>query len=173
MSERLKSIGSTMLGCLVALAFLAVPIVFVKGAVWMGEHVIQWLINIAVLAFILNILLVLPLAAFRRTRPWAGIVLYCSSYLFGLATWFLGLLLTYSLWGIVPTIIGLLFLGVGVVVMGILATLFKGMWPELMWLVIYLVVTVAFRMVGLTFASTGKDATQFEAQNAPRSGQDA
>jgi hypothetical protein len=106
------------------------------------------------------------LTIFRRSRPWAGLALYLSSYLFGLVTWFLGLLLTYTLWGLVATIIGLLFAGVGVVVMGILATLFKGMWPELMWLTIYLVVTFGTRTLGMLLAASGEKTAREQISDA-------
>jgi hypothetical protein len=55
MSERLKRIGSAVLGVLVVVALIAIPIMFIKGAVWMGEHVMQWLINAAGLVFLLDL----------------------------------------------------------------------------------------------------------------------
>jgi len=149
MNERIRHIGNTVLGLVLLLAFCVLGIMFVKGSVWMGEHVMQSLVNTASLVLVVDLIILLPLAIFSRLRPWIGLVLYISSYLFGLVTWFLGLLLTYTLWGLAATVVGLVLAGVGVVAMGILATLFKGMWPELMWLIIYLAVTFGIRAIGI------------------------
>jgi len=159
MKERLKGIGNIILGLVMILALSVLVIMFIKGSVWMGEHVMQWLINAASLVLVLDLIIFLPLAIFRRLRPLVGLALYISSYLFGLVTWFLGLLLTYTLWGLAATVVGLVLAGVGVVVMGILATLFKGMWPELMWLIIYLVVTFGTRAIGLRLTMFGEPKT--------------
>ncbi len=148
-NERLKSIGNSMLGIVVFLAFSVLCIICIKGTVWMGEHAMQWLLNAASLVFVLDLIIIFPLAMFRRLRPWVGVALYSSSFLFGLATWFLGLLLTYSLWGLPATVVGVLLMGGGVVVTGLLAALFEGVWPGLMWLIIYIVGTFGTRAIGM------------------------
>ena len=161
MREKLKNLGAAAFGFAMVAAGVAVVTLFFKGAEWLGEHVLQGLLNAASMIFLFDVLLLLPLAISRRCRPWSGLGLYLSSLLFGLTTWFIGLLLTSSLWGIGPTIIGLLFMGVGVVPMGMLATFLKGMWPELMWLTIYSVVTIGSRMIGAKFVF-GNAANEYE-----------
>jgi hypothetical protein len=155
MNDRLKGIGSVLFGLGAMLAFVAVITVFIKGAVW-GEHVLQWLVAAAGLVFLIDLLVLLPLAIFRRTRPWAGLALYISSFVFGLTSWFVSLLQTYELWGLVSTILGLLFWGLGVVPMGFLATLFKGMWPELFWMTFYIVMTFGTRYLGALWVEAGR-----------------
>jgi membrane protein YdbS with pleckstrin-like domain len=86
------------------------------------------------------------------TRPWAGLGFFISSYIFGLTGWFMGLLLTWAIWGGVVVIIGLLFMGIGVVPLGMLATLFNGMWLELGLLTFVLILTFGLRTLGMTLA---------------------
>ncbi len=156
MNERIKDIGNIALGIVVIFAFSVIGIMFVKGSIWMGEHFMQSLVNVASLVLVIDLIIILPLAISSRLRPWVGVVLFISSYIFGIVTWFLGLLLTYSLWGLAATVIGLVLAGVGVVVMGFLATLFKGMWMEMMWLIIYLAVTFGVRAIGIWLINCAK-----------------
>lgn len=39
----------------------------ILGAVWVGEHVLQWLINMAWITFGINLFILLPLAFFKKT----------------------------------------------------------------------------------------------------------
>jgi len=97
-----------------------------------------------------NIVILLPLALIPPTRPWAGLGFFISSYVFGLTGWFMGLLLTWILWGGLAVFIGLFIMGVGVVPIGMLATLFNGMWVELGLLVLAVILTFRLRVLGMT-----------------------
>ncbi len=80
---------------------------------------ISW-IALAIVLFVL-----LPLAAWRKTRGMAGTGLFITSYIFGATTWFLGAAVTFGSFGWLGLIIGLLVLGVGVVPLGIIGAFFK------------------------------------------------
>lgn len=75
-----------------------------------------------------------------------------SSYVIGLALWVWALILTYVLWGLWAVVIGLFFMGVGIVPIAMLATLFKGMWPQLGQLVLGLVLVFGIRAYSLYVA---------------------
>lgn len=60
-----------------------------------------------------------------------------------------GLLVTLSTWGVVAVIIGLCFMGVGVVPIGMLAALFHGQWEELFDLIILIVLTFGCRFFSI------------------------
>lgn len=79
------------------------------------------LLPLSWVAIAILILFFYPLALIRKARSFAGKWIYASSYLFGITTWFLGAIVTFSTWGWIGLIIGLLFAGVGVVPIGILA----------------------------------------------------
>jgi len=73
------------------------------------------------LGVVVVVFLFLPMACFRKTRSVASKGLFYSSWLFGITTWFLGATVTFATWGWIGLIIGLLFAGLGVVPIGILA----------------------------------------------------
>ena len=146
MIERLKNIAMTVVGVVVV---FAIPFLFVRGALWASEHLLQPLIVLGWLVFFVDLLVLLPLSLVRRLRPYTGGLIYMSSWLFGLVTWLFGFVITYSLWGGFAVIIGLVFFGVGVVFTGVIASLTHGMWELLVALVMFAVVTFAARTVGI------------------------
>ena len=96
----------------------------------------EWVMEIAVkaytftlpfyeLALAVAIFVLLPLTIWRKTRGAAGAGLLITSYIFGLTTWLLGAAVTFGSFGWFGLIIGLLFLGVGVVPLAIIGAIFK------------------------------------------------
>lgn len=83
--------------------------------------VYSFLLPIAWIAVAIVVVILLPMALFRATRSVAGIGIFASSYLFGITTWFLGATITFATWGWIGLLIGLLFAGIGVVPIGVLA----------------------------------------------------
>ena len=147
-----SSIAGSAFGLVIMLAVIAIPVAFIVGGVWVGEKILPWLMFVSVLTLGLNIVILLPLALIRPTRAWAGVGFFISSYIFGATGWFMGLLLTWMLWGGVAVFIGLLIMGIGVVPIGMLATLFNGMWIELGLLFLAVILTFGLRMLGMTLA---------------------
>ena len=105
-----SNIGSCGVGLVILLAMLALPVLFIVGAAVVAEKVLPWLVLLCILVLGFNLIVLLPLALIPPTRPWAGLGFYISSYVFGVTGWFMGLLLTWVLWGFVAVLIGLLFL---------------------------------------------------------------
>lgn len=155
----ISSIGTYALGLVVLIAVIAIPVVFIFGAAWVGVRVLPWLMWLCFWGVGFNILILLPLALIPPTRGWAGLGFYLSSYAFGLTGWFMGLLLTWSLWGLVAVILGLVIMGVGVVPIAIVATLFNGMWLELGVLVLAVVLAYGLRLLGLWLIESYESGT--------------
>ena len=106
-------------------------------------------INLALgLLLLLEIVILCPMAAIRKTRGFVGMVLFNLSYLAGLLLWLRALLLAYILWGLTSVIIGLVFAGVGVLPVAVLACLFKGQWPLSVELIVLLVLVLGTRWFG-------------------------
>ena len=137
--------GEGVLGIVMFVTMLLLPALFIVGALWLGEKVLPWLELFSMTALGICIFVLLPLATFRATRAVASSLFLWVSFVFGLTAWFFGLLLTYSLWGVIAVIIGLFILGIGVVPIGMLAALVNGMWPELGFLVLAVVLTFGCR----------------------------
>jgi hypothetical protein len=140
---------------LILAGVVVIVALFLKGAMWASEHILPWLVLVALLAAAIDILVLLPLSIVGTLRRFTGGAILASSYVFGLTTWLTGFLFTYLLWGGVAVVIGLFIAGVGVVPMAMLATLFKGMWSELFVLAIMAVMTFGMRVVGLVVANAG------------------
>ena len=147
-----SNIGTYALGLVIMLAFLALPVLFIVGGVVVAEKILPWLMLLSMLALVFNIVILLPLALIPPSRPWAGLGFFISSYIFGLTGWFMGLLLTWMLWGGLAVIIGLFIMGIGVIPIAMLATLFNGMWIELGLLFLAVVLTFGLRILGMTLA---------------------
>jgi hypothetical protein len=148
----LSSIGTYALGVVIILALLALPALFIFGGIWVGEKILPWLMLLCILALAFNIFILVPLALIPPTRPWAGLGFFISSYLFGLTGWFMGLLLTWTLWGGCAVVVGLFIMGIGVVPIAMLATLFEGMWLELGLLILAVILTYGLRVLGVALA---------------------
>jgi len=148
----ISSIGTYALGLAMLLVIIALPVLFIVGGVVVGEKILPWLILLSMLTFAFNIVILLPLALIPPTRGWAGLGFFISSFVFGITGWFMGLLFTWILWGGLAVAIGLFIMGIGVVPIAMLATLFNGMWAEFGILVLAVVLTFGLRILGTTLA---------------------
>jgi hypothetical protein len=153
----LKSLGWTIVAFVGVGLLLAIVVLLLKGIKWASEALLPWLMAGAGLVLVIDVVFLLPLSLFRRLRVFTGASLQWSSLLFGLTTWLSGFLLTYALWGGFWVGVGMLFFGIGVVPMAMLATLFKGMWAELIALVIMVVMTFGVRGAGLAISAAAED----------------
>jgi len=150
--SKISGIGAGALTLVLIAAFLALPVLFIIGGVWVAEKILPWLMLLSFLALAFIIVILFPLAIIRPTRPWAGLGFFISSYVFGLTGWFMGLLLTWTLWGGLAVIIGLFIFGIGVVPIAMLATLLNGMWLELAVLFMAVILTFGLRIAGMALA---------------------
>jgi hypothetical protein len=107
-----------------------------------------WISDLALLAFMCDLIIMIPLYFIRKTKILSASTICYSSYIFGLQLWLSCLMLTLQIGGIVAVVIGLLFLGIGVVPFAIIATLFYGMWKELGELLLSLLLVFGCRMLG-------------------------
>jgi len=148
MKEKFQNIGYALLGIGIFIGIILLAVFFIKGGLWLSELLYPWLSLISAIAFFVCILILLPLAIFRRTRAFSGLGLFVASYIFGASLWVWAFLLTYVLWGATALFIGLFLAGVGVVPIAMLATLFNGEWSILGQLVLLLIFTFGSRMLG-------------------------
>lgn len=163
MRDKLKEAGNLLLGILILVAILAIPALFIVGAEWLSERLLPWFVLASFLAFAFLLLVLLPLAAFRRSRTFASVAILIVSYVFGATVWMEGLLLTMALWGTFAVVVGLFLAGVGVVPIAMLATLFKGMWARLAELVVLTVLTFGTRFLALWVGEKTGPAPEAEA----------
>ncbi|OHA58820.1 MAG: hypothetical protein A2571_00335 [Candidatus Vogelbacteria bacterium RIFOXYD1_FULL_44_32] len=147
--DKVKAAGWYIVGLGVLILSISMLVAFISGGVWLADKVLAWLGPIMWILLGIDILIFLPLTLFKKTKPYAGIAIFSSSYVFGLGLWMFGLLLTFFHWGYWGVIIGLIFLGVGVVPTAMLATLLNGEFLALGILLLFTFITFASRFLGL------------------------
>lgn len=148
----LKSTAGVAIGVVCWIAIVFIAIFFIYAATYFSAWVMRYMAW-AVDAAIAICILALPLALFHRGRKYVAFGFYGCSFVFGLCTLMLGLLVTMEIWGVVGVLIGLCFLGVGLVPIGMLASLIHAQWLELSLLVIGVVFTYGARGFGFWMAS--------------------
>ena len=112
-----------------------------------------FLLPIAWLLVAISVVVLGPMALFRRTRPAAGTGLFLASYIFGLTTWFLAAAVTFATYGWIGFLLGLFLAGVGVVPIAIFAAFVSLGAAELgISLIVMTIIVFAARGAGLTLA---------------------
>lgn len=148
-----KSLRRFLLAACILAALALLVLTFVKGGVWVGEKLYPGLSYVSGVALLLMVVVFAPLAAFPRTRAFAGLGIFAASYVFGLMLWIWSLVLTYKLWGIFAVILGLFFAGIGIVPVALLAVLFNGQWSTLSELILLMIFVPMSRSFGLYLAA--------------------
>jgi hypothetical protein len=151
--DKLKSIAGMLLGVVIFVGIvIATILLFTLGAkvAFIISPFINWLAS--VLLFV-NLVLLL-VAIIPKARGFVGLVIYISSYIYGMSAWIFGLAVTLALWGWLAVIIGLFLGGVGVVPIGMLAAIFNGQWGIFWTLLFTIVLTYGARVVGYALTSS-------------------
>jgi hypothetical protein len=158
--EKLEGIG----GCLLYLAFAAIPILlivaFVKSIGWVVEVLLPisgWMSGIALLLVPIYLLLAIP----RVTRGWAGLGIVLSSYGVGISLWLWSLVIAYAIAGVGWIIVGLLFAGVGVVAVAAIASALHGEWWVSIQIVIGVIVVYVLRFLGNLFIAKSEPEDEY------------
>ena len=84
MIDKIKEASIMILGGVILIAILFISVIFIWGGIKFDTVLIPWLYLASGLAFLVNIVIFLPMAIFRKTREWAGACMFFSSYIFGL-----------------------------------------------------------------------------------------
>lgn len=157
MNDKLKSFSSSAIGIAMMVGFVVIIMFFIKGGVWLSEKIFPILYYCFGFTVWIFLLVLLPLAFFRKTRSISSQGMYLSSFVFGATLWVSCFLLTYNLWGAFALFIGLAFMGIGVVPIALLATLFNGMWSTFGEIVLTLAMTYGARALSIYVATKCKD----------------
>ena len=116
--------------------------------VWVSDKVLPWLLTISKYTIGICIFVLLPLCIFRKLRPYVGVAFVYASLVFGAMLWAYSCLFAFDVWGYGGLIIGLIFAGVGVIVIAFLAAVLHAQWWVLLDLVVGIVLTFGTRLLG-------------------------
>jgi hypothetical protein len=148
MKAQMKQLGGLVFGIAGVCALLIIPFVLLRGAAALAEWSLPFLSK-AVGAVTLLVLPILVIAALvPRIRVIAAAGFEYASLFYGITLWLWALVYTLSVWSWLAVIIGLVFMGVGIVPVAMLASLFRGEWSQLGGLVMGLVLTLGTRFFG-------------------------
>ncbi|MBA4051387.1 MAG: hypothetical protein C0472_05770 [Erythrobacter sp.] len=127
----LKDIGGGILAIAFIFGLAAVGIGILYGAAEMSIWAIQWAPQVVGWVVSACLFILLPLSFFPATRNFAGNGFEIASFVFVMFLWVFAMAFTYSEWGLGLLVLGLMFFGVGVIFMSILAALFGAEWGAL------------------------------------------
>lgn len=116
----LESLGGIVIGVAGLVLVLFLFGLLFRSGIWVCEMVLPWLSVALWLTIVIDVVLLLPLAAFRKTRGFSGVGFAFSSYVYGLTLWIWGLLVTFVLWGGVAVVVGLALFGIGPAIMAVI-----------------------------------------------------
>lgn len=127
----LKSIGGTLLGIAIFVGVIVATILFFTFGAKMAFVISPFVNGLAGILLTINIIL-LFFAIIPRARGVIGNIIIFSSLIYGLSAWIYGLAVTLAIWGWLGVIIGVFLGGIGVVPIGMLASVLSGHW-DLFW----------------------------------------
>ena len=144
--EKMKSIGGTLLGLAIFIGIIVATILFFTFGAKVAFTIAPFINWLAGILLLINIVLLL-FAVIPKARSVVGLIIYVSSYVYGLSAWIYGLAVTLALWGWIAVIIGLFLGGIGVVPIGMLAAMFNGQWGALWTLLLTAAITYCARII--------------------------
>jgi hypothetical protein len=152
-TSKLKDTAAGIGGCLLylALAFgsLTLIILLLRGMGWVAVNVYPWAVFAAGIALFIVVPISLLLSIFEKSRHIGSIGLFISSYVVGLSIWIWSLIIAYSLAGTFWLIVGLIFGGIGVVPVALIAALFSREWSVAGQILMGAIVVYAMRWFSL------------------------
>ena len=152
--EKIKGLGKGVFGVVLVAAFLAIPLAFLLGVNWLSETVYPWLVPLGFWTFAACVVVLAPAALIPATRGFAAVGLLFASYVFGFILWMWSFIVTMILWGWFAVILGLLFFGVGIVPVALLAVIVHAQWHSLLDITLMVVATFGTRILSYWLAST-------------------
>jgi hypothetical protein len=81
--EAIKNVGGGVLGIAIIVALVFVAAFLINGMAWVSGHVLEYLITFNNIVTVVCVVLLLPLAPFRKTRIVPAYGLYVASFVFG------------------------------------------------------------------------------------------
>src|SRR3989344_481314 len=147
MIEKIKDIGYGVLGIgFIVLFFIAIALLII-GGVKLFEVLYPILEGISAVTWgIVWLLLLLSIVPRFRNFTGGGMVL--GTYIGGAIFWLLCFYITYSLWGFIGILLGVIFMGLGFFFTAVLALMFDGQFGPAFYFGFILAQIYTFRLLG-------------------------
>ena len=131
------------------IALLTIPF---TGVGWIAEYVYPFATFLAAIAFFVVIPLSSLLSIFKKHRDVGATGLLVSSYVIGLYLWVTSLIIAYGLAGVYWLVVGVLFAGIGVVAVALVAALLSGEWSVAAQILLMVILVYGIRMFSFFLA---------------------
>ena len=125
---KLKFLEKIFLAIAILLACVFLIVGLISGFSVANDRITDAISMTIGIVFWFDLIVLLPLSFFKKTRFAVAIGWLASSYIFGVITWELGIVATSIVWGGWGVLGGLILAGVGVVLTGIIASLMVGIY---------------------------------------------
>ena len=137
----------------IGLLLICLPAVIALGVVlslgFWSEDILPVFSDTIVPAFGLSALILVVLTFFEATRQRAARALHISSWVYWLALWMFGFLITMQYWGVFAVITGLILLGIGVIPLGVAAAILHANGQALLHMITLLLLAIGSRRLAL------------------------
>jgi hypothetical protein len=148
----LKDAGMYAAGVAAMIVVAVIIVAIISGIAFVANVISPLVVRAAWIAFAVCLIVLLPLSFFKAGRKFSFYGFYYSSFVFGTCAWVLGFLETDRLWGTFGLLVGL-FLGViGVIPVAIVASIFHGLWNDVLALVALVVLCQGTRYLATYLA---------------------
>lgn len=158
--QALKSIGNYLLGIIIFVGIVIVPILLLTLGAGVAFKIQPFLNGLSGVLLIINIV-ALIIAIAPKARGVSGLIIFTSSYVYGLGAWIFGLAVTLAFWGWLAVFIGLILGGIGVVPIGMLASILNGNWGIFWSLFMSIILTYGTRIIGTLLVSSADNHSQY------------
>jgi len=142
------------------IGMLMLLVAFFKSTPWIAENVFPWVSFSNAITVLVIVPICLILAIFKKTRGFGSVGLFLCSYVVGITLWIWSLILSYTMAGIVWMIMGLLFGGIGIVPIALIASLLRMEWLIAIEIIVLAIIAFALRSFGIFL--TGKASQAIE-----------
>ena len=156
-SERATDWGQIILGWVYLVGVILLIVTLFKGMTWISGPVYRSAVVAGAICFFIVLPLSLLLAIFRKTRGTASVGLLICSFVWAFGLWVSSFITAYLLAGLVWMIVGLVFAGVGVVAIAVIAALIRGYWSTAGELFLLVIVVFAARFFSFFLAAKADD----------------
>lgn len=146
--EMMLGLGGCLFLAALAVGGVALLIMLLRGTPWISENFYPWTVQAAKIALFFVVPTCAVLAFFRKGRGIGGLGLVLSSYVIGFSLWVWSLIVAYALAGVFWIIVGLLFVGVGVIPIAMVAAALNSQWSVAGQMLICIIIVYALRVIG-------------------------
>lgn len=123
---------------------------WIWGGLELARLLLPYIALVSAATFAVSLIVLLPLFIIPPTKGFGAVGLFVASYVFGLALFCYGILVTYMNWGVWGILAGLFLMGGGVVPVGVLSAIFEGQWNLVVELVVLSIVWFGSRSIALS-----------------------